>query len=258
MIMNKSRHATTVINCEVCGKEKEVRTQRVKQGMGRFCSKICFDIHQRQVKKETVWGRKDLAKSYNMGGKIGVRWYDENGKTKSSTFAKWWWEINVGEVPDGMIVLHKDNNPLNIDPSNFELGTKSDALVKANATRKADTRNWNKYIKKSSDRQTQKWEDGDFDHLKGSGHYNWKGGTHWDKYPNEFYEIRPTAIERDKGTCQICGIVPKKIHVHHIDGDKNNNNLDNLISFCTGCHNRVHSSKNPSPVISAFQSKLKY
>lgn len=40
--------------------------------------------------------------------------------------------------------------------------------------------------------------------------------------------------------CTICGD-SNDIHVHHIDGDRNNNDLDNLIPVCTTHHSRIHA-----------------
>lgn len=56
------------------------------------------------------------------------------------------------------------------------------------------------------------------------------------------------AIERDNGTCQICGKQDSK-NVHHLDGNgekqygkrcKNNTKLENLIVLCDQCHKDIH------------------
>jgi hypothetical protein len=38
-------------------------------------------------------------------------------------YARWWWEENKGPVPKGQIVLRRDGDTLNDDPSNLLLGT---------------------------------------------------------------------------------------------------------------------------------------
>lgn len=48
----------------------------------------------------------------------------------------------------------------------------------------------------------------------------------------------------DKTRCEICGRMTKKgdkdgIYVHHIDGDKRNNQRNNLMFVCPRCHNAV-------------------
>lgn len=49
------------------------------------------------------------------------------------------------------------------------------------------------------------------------------------------------TMERDLFTCQLCGFVgygyvDRRLAVHHIDGDRKHNSLDNLITLCDSCH----------------------
>lgn len=75
----------------------------------------------------------------------------------------------------------------------------------------------------------------------GEKHWRWKGGS------------RSTAraiLERNGGLeeCQICNtpesfLSPRKIiEVHHIDGNPNNNQLNNLGSVCSFCHFAIHDN----------------
>ena len=60
------------------------------------------------------------------------------------------------------------------------------------------------------------------------------GGKH--KYGFGFNnKLKKKIKERDGNCCQLCGET-KKLEVHHIDYDKNNNNEDNLITLCKKCH----------------------
>lgn len=77
--------------------------------------------------------------------------------------------------------------------------------------------------------------------LKLQNNPNWRDGSSFKPYPigwrKEFKEI---IRKRDNYLCQICGISQKecyrKLSVHHIDYDKNNLSIDNLISLCHKCH----------------------
>lgn len=58
-------------------------------------------------------------------------------------------------------------------------------------------------------------------------------------YPPEWTtEFREAIRERDGHTCQVCGEPGN--HVHHIDYDKTNCSLDNLITLCRVCHGRTN------------------
>ena len=53
-------------------------------------------------------------------------------------------------------------------------------------------------------------------------------------------EIRLSIGKRDNFQCQNCGGCSNLV-IHHEDLSKNNNNLDNLILLCRGCHARLHN-----------------
>lgn len=55
-----------------------------------------------------------------------------------------------------------------------------------------------------------------------------------------------TIRERDGHTCRLCGTIQEnhkgKLHVHHIDYDKNNLVINNLITLCKYCHGKMHGN----------------
>lgn len=73
-------------------------------------------------------------------------------------------------------------------------------------------------------------------------HKNCKAPKH--RYPRKFYYQRPYVYERDKFRCQNCGkkVTNEKRNppVHHIDGDPMNNSLENLVTLCEVCHQKIH------------------
>lgn len=42
--------------------------------------------------------------------------------------------------------------------------------------------------------------------------------------------------------CELCGD-NEPLNVHHIDEDRNNNKLDNLLVLCKSCHSKQHRGK---------------
>jgi hypothetical protein len=75
---------------------------------------------------------------------------------------------------------------------------------------------------------------------RGKNAPNWQGGITEQKYPYVFRKLRKKIRERDNYVCQMCGIFQKdckrKLDVHHIDFNKDNLELNNLISLCNKCH----------------------
>lgn len=64
-------------------------------------------------------------------------------------------------------------------------------------------------------------------------------------YPKIFYKNRAIVLVRDENMCQCCGCMSdgkstNSIVVHHIDTDRGNNSLSNLISLCNQCHLSLH------------------
>ena len=54
-----------------------------------------------------------------------------------------------------------------------------------------------------------------------------------------FDGLRDSALELADHKCQECG-TPDDIMVHHIDGDKKNNVVENLLVVCRSCHGKEH------------------
>lgn len=75
----------------------------------------------------------------------------------------------------------------------------------------------------------------------GNNNPNWRGGKSFEPYGLEFNNDLKLIIRfRDSFTCQECRMIEifngRYLNSHHIDYDKTNNNLWNLISLCDACH----------------------
>jgi len=57
-------------------------------------------------------------------------------------------------------------------------------------------------------------------------------------------EGREQIRYRDGYKCKICGVPEiecrRKLNVHHIDCNKENLRIENLISLCVSCHMKLH------------------
>lgn len=59
-------------------------------------------------------------------------------------------------------------------------------------------------------------------------------------------DYRELCFEHHTHECANCGSTTA-VEVHHRDGDRTNNNADNLIPLCRGCHRMVHSASSEMP-----------
>ena len=64
-------------------------------------------------------------------------------------------------------------------------------------------------------------------------------------YPKLFYKNRKMIFVRDEYKCQCCGCgedgqITNKLVVHHLDTDRGNNSMSNLITLCEQCHLSLH------------------
>ena len=88
--------------------------------------------------------------------------------------------------------------------------------------------------------------------LHGEDHPFWHGGTSFEPYPPDFNErLKEKVRRRDGYVCQKCGMTQekslekfhKKLATHHIDYNKNNCDLSNLVSLCSRCSSDVNFNR---------------
>ena len=70
--------------------------------------------------------------------------------------------------------------------------------------------------------------------FSGDKHPNWQGGEH--------RQYRSFMLQgHKKQICKLCGLKDKRVLVvHHLNSNRKNNDLDNLIWLCCNCHYLVH------------------
>ena len=69
--------------------------------------------------------------------------------------------------------------------------------------------------------------------------------THYDTLKPSISTYRPFAFRNYKHECAVCGWQEDEdiLEVHHIDENRDNNNLENLIILCPTCHRKLSSHK---------------
>jgi len=75
----------------------------------------------------------------------------------------------------------------------------------------------------------------------------WKGGISYEKEPKEFSKMLKKYIHAVyEGKCCKCNGVTKRMHVHHVDENRMNNDPYNLELWCSPCHLSFHKTINLS------------
>lgn len=133
--MRKSRKDGVMSVCSECGAEYYLSPSH--RDASSYCSRSCRALAQ------SKWQSKDLA----------TRFWEKVNKTESC----WLWtgallktgygsirinnksvrahrvayELSVGKIPDGMIILHSCDNPLCVNPSHLRIGNKRENMADA-------------------------------------------------------------------------------------------------------------------------------
>lgn len=77
---------------------------------------------------------------------------------------------------------------------------------------------------------------------------NWRGGTSFKPYPLGWGRTFKEQIRfRDGYKCVVCNMPEvensERLCVHHIDYNKENINIDNLVSLCKKCHAKTNGNR---------------
>jgi len=113
-------------------------------------------------------------------------------------------------------------------------------------------------LRKISERMKARWQDPQFRAAHSGENCNfWREGASQKCYPPEFDEALKQAVrERDGFICILCGEPQngRALDVHHIDGDKQNSAMANLVSLHRSCHMTVHASSDFDAYRVGFQA----
>lgn len=244
-----------------CDNEFYVPLYKRKQGYGKFCSHKCYSInkkgstlsdeHKQKIGKATkqmwedgVFDAPHIREAYAEQGRStrGSKRTDEQRKRMS-------------EARKGQDVSHLHT---------------SEARAKALEARKGYKQTPESNKKRSETLKGRKFTNEHRENLSkaGKGKHggkdspHWKGGISENLYSDEFTSyLKKKVRRRDKQTCRACGKKSKGRvgRIHHIDGNKQNCEMENLVLVCFNCHNEIHLRRGgDNPVILAFRSMLNY
>ena len=219
---NLSR-AVVLKRCQWCECEFEILADLARRGQGKFCSQGCYgrwfsanktgkdNPHWSRVLKECEWCGREF--------EVKLAYSAERRFCSRCCYGRWYSENLKGE-----------NNP----------GWKG-RKVEARCLW-CNTKFWVKmwhidrgFGKFCSRACAGRWRS---EHFSGENSWAWRGGISFSPYAPEFNKaLKRRVRERDRYECGICGNYG--VAVHHIDYDKSNNSLSNLITLCDHCHGRT-------------------
>ena len=87
----------------------------------------------------------------------------------------------------------------------------------------------------------------------GSLHGGWKS---YEETPRKSGYYRRICFERHGKKCIVCG-EKLAIDVHHLDGNRKNNHIDNLIPLCANHHRYMHMEEGKQLISDQIESYLK-
>lgn len=87
---------------------------------------------------------------------------------------------------------------------------------------------------------------------------NWSGGKSFEPYGIEFNkELKDFIKNRDFNICQTPNCMnTENLDCHHIDYNKQNNNIENLITLCKSCHTKTNGKNKREFWINYYQEIL--
>ncbi len=139
--------------------------------------------------------------------------------------------------------LKGKNNP------NYGSKRSKDVCDKISKSLKGRTIAWGKKISKtlldgySTGRIPKHMKNKKRPEISGENHYNWNGGTSNEPYLFGFNrELKNGVISRFDNLCLLC-LKKGILVVHHIDYDKKNNSINNLVPLHAGCHSKTNTHR---------------
>ena len=92
--------------------------------------------------------------------------------------------------------------------------------------------------------------------------YAESGEPRFDKRCGSCHRARYKApwLKHRGDSCEMCGYTPfwkQALDVHHRDGDKKNNDTDNLMTICASCHRELHQFEHQHGSFDQAESLLK-
>lgn len=212
--------------CATCGQEGAYYPGRPQ----KYCSRQCSGIARRGRNDCVVCGKKFFVKPFKVKNNSGIHCSRQCLSADPLWLAKL--KIARERVPRGPAKANWKGGPV---PKTCETCGTAFTIVRGDK-RKGRGRFCSVPCRRTGLRQQ----------MLGENNPSWHGGTSRIPYGREFTEaLKAQVRERDGYLCQHCGAedLLRNFSVHHIDYDKKNNDLKNLLSLCRPCHAKTNGHR---------------
>jgi hypothetical protein len=249
--------AVVIKKCNFCGKEMSTTTTHINRGRGRHCSKRCsFD----SKKGKPSWNKGMTLPSPSDETRAKLQKYH-----KEHPIRYWLNKKFPSHVCSKMSNSHKGKPTWNkgVEGCFSESSIEKMSRIKIGKKLPAHVIEFLRHRKMSPENIIKARE-----RNSGSKSRFWRGGIAYTPYSKEFSPLLKRQIrERDGNICFVCHVSGKSenhscnLSVHHIDYDKHNCSLSNLVSLCKSCHTKTTNSRefwtewfklNPRPTYPQF------
>lgn len=187
------------------------------------CSKKCHDLWQKSIS----WEKR-----------IGEERAEEIRKIRHISFS----ENNPNKIPGVSEKISISLKKYISEHPESRVGQNNPFFGKQHSEKQKEIWRNNKKGQKSYSREQEEKQKKNTP--KKENHHAWKGGTSNGEYGIEFNsELKQIIKEKYHHQCQLCGSVNSILDIHHIDYEKTNNDIQNLIPLCKVCHGKTNYNR---------------
>lgn len=192
------------------------------------------------IRDQSIYLPENNLNSFEPVYKFHIGWCKTlEKKTNDGTYAKY----VVSTRTDGLFLVNIISNNQIAKKAEFPL------KVCKNCLRKLNYKNYKNVSPEEQNNIYGNFSLEEFFSIYGNTHFNIEPeytdqGAPENVYSENWNNISKTLKKLKRYKCDSCGISfinhPQEIHVHHIDGNKSNNNPSNLKVLCFDCHAEIH------------------
>jgi hypothetical protein len=121
-------------HCRQCGAPFLTSEHAIKQGKGFYCCHPCYGRSKSTPPEPRFWAMVEKTETcWNWTGALGAGYGQIKVGHRMIGAHRYSWELHHGDIPKGLWVLHRCDNPRCVRPDHLFLGTNSDNILDAHA-----------------------------------------------------------------------------------------------------------------------------